>query len=205
MMNKVAVIDYGMGNLHSVRKALEHVGAETTLIQSPADPDLFDRLVLPGVGALGDCMKGLQARKLDQWVVSWVKENRPFLGVCLGLQALFEYSEEYDTRGLGVLCGKVKRFQLEQPFKIPHMGWNSVHFQKTETAMDERIADKDYQFYFDHSYFVKPEDEALAWGNTEHGISFVSAIHQDNCFAAQFHPEKSQAIGLQIYKNFLKL
>ena len=204
-MAKVAVIDYGMGNLHSVCKALEHVGGSPTIIKSPVDPDTFDHLVLPGVGALGDCMKGLRSRKLDEWVKSWVKEDRPFLGVCLGFQALFDYSEEFDTTGLGVFPGNVVRFRLSHPFKIPHMGWNAVRFDPTGTCMDDVICERDYQFYFDHSYFVKPEEESINWGITEHGESFVSAVRRGNCYALQFHPEKSQAIGLQIYKNFLRL
>ncbi len=204
-MAKVAVIDYGMGNLHSVCKALEHVGGSPTIIKSPVDPDAFDHLVLPGVGALGDCMKGLHSRKLDGWVKSWVNEDRPFLGVCLGFQALFDYSEEFDTTGLGIFPGRVVRFRLSHPFKIPHMGWNSVQFDETGNCMDDVICDSNYQFYFDHSYFVKPEEEAINWGITEHGERFVSAVRRGNCYAVQFHPEKSQAIGLQIYKNFLRL
>ena len=163
-MSKVAVVDYGMGNLHSVSKALEFVGAVPHILREPADPDQFERVVLPGVGALGDCMEGLQSRKLDEWIKAWIHEDRPFLGVCLGLQALFEYSEEFDTSGLGILEGKVRHFQLEHEFKVPHMGWNSVDFEKTGTAMDELVTDKNYQFYFDHSFYVKPEDERTVWG-----------------------------------------
>jgi len=204
-MNKVAVIDYGMGNLHSVCKALEFVGAKPVVVQNPSEPDQFDKMVLPGVGALGDCMRGLKSRKLDNWVKSWIQEDRPFLGVCLGLQALFEYSEEYDTVGLGIMPGKVVRFQLSQPYKIPHMGWNSVEFKPTETVMDHKLLNVDCQFYFDHTFYVNPEDRSMIWGQTEHCIQFVSAVRRDKCYAVQFHPEKSQAIGLQIYENFLKM
>lgn len=204
-MSKVAVIDYGMGNLHSVGKALERMGADPQILREPANPDDFDRVVLPGVGALGDCMKGLQAHRMDDWVKSWIREDRPFLGVCLGLQALFEHSEEYDTRGLGILPGKVRLFKLQHEFKVPHMGWNAVSFKTTDSFMDEKITEKSYQFYFDHSFHVVPEDEETIWGKTGHGHEFVSAVRRGNCYAVQFHPEKSQAIGLQIYKNFLKL
>jgi imidazole glycerol-phosphate synthase subunit HisH len=204
-MGKIAVIDYGMGNLHSVCKAFERVGASPEILREPADPDDFTHLVLPGVGALGDCMRGLQSRKLDSWVRSWVAEERPFLGVCLGLQALFEYSEEFDTAGLGILPGRVVRFRLEQPFKVPHMGWNTVTFKALGTAMDTGMLEPPGQFYFDHSFHVQPEARDLIWGWTHHGHPFTSAVCRGNCHAVQFHPEKSQAIGLQMYQNFTTL
>ncbi|MEQ9825716.1 MAG: imidazole glycerol phosphate synthase subunit HisH [Puniceicoccaceae bacterium] len=204
-MHKVAVIDYGMGNLHSVCKALEKVGGVPVLLSEPADPDAFDHAVLPGVGALGDCMRGLHHRGMADWVRSWIRENRPFLGVCLGLQALFERSEEYDAKGLNILPGVVRRFQLSQPYKIPHMGWNAVQFHRLDTVMDKGLLEGEPQFYFDHSFFVVPEEDSMAWGWTDHGHPFVSAVRSGNCYAVQFHPEKSQAIGLQIYENFLRL
>lgn len=204
-MSKVAVIDYGMGNLHSVCKAFEFVGATTEVIKNPVEADDFDHLVLPGVGSLGDCMRGLRSRGLVDWIKSWIAEDRPFLGVCLGHQALFECSQENSAKGLGVFPGEVVRFDLPHEFKIPHIGWNSVAFNTLNNSMDEGLEGDDNQFYFDHSYYVVPEDEDLIWGQTSHGFQFVSAVKQGNCFAVQFHPEKSQAIGLQIYQNFLKL
>lgn len=204
-MSKVAVIDYGMGNLHSVCKALEHVGAEARIIQDPAEAIGVDRVVLPGVGSLGDCMAGLQQRNFVDWIKGWIAEDRPFLGVCLGHQALFEYSEENQSKGLGILAGKVVQFILPHEFKIPHMGWNAVKFKSSGTAMDEGMIGKENQFYFDHSYYVVPEDRNIVWGETTHGIEVVSAVKQGKCYAVQFHPEKSQAIGLQIYQNFLML
>jgi glutamine amidotransferase len=169
------------------------------------DPDAFDLVVLPGVGALGDCMDGLIQRRLDSWVRSWISEDRPFLGVCLGLQALFERSEEFDAHGLGILPGVVTRFQLPQAFKIPHMGWNAVEFDALDSVMDAGLLGHAPQFYFDHSFYVSTDDESIIWGRTEHGIAFTSAVNRGNCYAVQFHPEKSQAIGLQIYQNFLRL
>jgi imidazole glycerol-phosphate synthase subunit HisH len=204
-MKKVAVIDYGMGNLHSVCKAFEFVGAETQIIDRPVDSDQIDRLVLPGVGSLGDCMLGLQTRQFTDWVKSWIAEDRPFLGICLGFQALFDYSEENNAKGLGIFPGKVVRFNLPHEFKIPHIGWNAVGFETLDNAMDEGLGGENNQFYFDHSYYVVPEDGGSIWGRTSHGHEFVSAVSRGNCFAVQFHPEKSQAIGLQIYQNFLRM
>ena len=204
-MSRVAVIDYGMGNLHSVCKAFEFVGAETEIIREPVDADKFDRLVLPGVGSLGDCMLGLQHRGFADWVKSWVAEGRPFMGICLGFQAVFDYSEENNAKGLGIFPGKVVRFDLPHEFKIPHIGWNAVKFKPLGNAMDKGLSGDNHQFYFDHSYYVVPEDPALAWGTTSHGHEFVSAVSRGKCFAVQFHPEKSQAIGLQIYQNFLSV
>lgn len=204
-MSRVAVIDYGMGNLHSVCKAFEFVGAKTEIIREPVDADKIDRLVLPGVGSLGDCMLGLQNRGFADWVKAWVAEDRPFIGICLGFQALFDYSEENNAKGLGIFPGKVVRFDLAHEFKIPHIGWNAVKFKTLGNPMDEGLGGDNHQFYFDHSYYVIPEDPALAWGVTSHGHEFVSAVSLSKCFAVQFHPEKSQAVGLQIYENFLKV
>jgi glutamine amidotransferase len=202
---KVAVIDYGMGNLHSVCKAFEHVGASPDIIKEPtSDIDRYSHLVLPGVGSLGDCMEGLEKCGFVEFIHDWINADRPFLGVCLGLQALFEHSEENDAKGLGVFKGEVIRFQLSHEFKIPHIGWNEVQYRGISGPMGE-LAPKGSQFYFDHSYHVVPRDPDLIWGSTHHGHEFVSAISKGNCFAVQFHPEKSQSIGLQIYKNFVNI
>jgi glutamine amidotransferase len=202
--NRLAIIDYGMGNLHSVFKAFEVVGAAPVIIRSiPEEP--IDRLVLPGVGSLGDCMQGLQRRGLVDWIREWIKDDRPFLGICLGHQALFEYSEEDAAKGIGVFPGCVKKFQLPHHFKIPHIGWNQVAFRSCHSPMDDGLSGSDLQFYFDHSYHVVPDDQNLIWGKTHHGIEFVSAIQSKRCYATQFHPEKSQSLGLKIYRNFLKV
>jgi len=202
---KLGVIDYGMGNLHSVKKAFERLGAEVDILVSPPAAAAYEKIVLPGVGSLGDCMKGLQNRDFVGFIHEWIGSGKPFLGVCLGLQALFEYSEENDTQGLGVFPGKVIQFKIPHEFKVPHMGWNAVAFSPDRTAMNAGLSPDQDQFYFDHSYYVSLEDEALVWGSTHHGHRFVSAISSGNCYATQFHPEKSQAKGLQIYKNFLNL
>lgn len=205
-MTSVAIIDYGMGNLHSVSKAFEKVGAQVAIISQPDEGSRFERLVLPGVGSLGDCMKGLEERGFCDWIRDWITSEKPFLGVCLGFQALFEASEENDAKGLGVFSGKAERFKLPHEYKIPHMGWNAVKFTPTNGPMDlELIRSDQHQFYFDHSYYVIPRDLSIAWGETTHGDTFVSAVSSGRTFATQFHPEKSQAIGLQIYENFLNV
>jgi len=164
----------------------------------------YDALVLPGVGALGDCIEGLRLTGMDRWVCDWINDERPFFGICLGFQALFDHSEEGNVSGLGVFPGCVRKFSIDPLLKVPHMGWNSVSFEQgADDLFRENLQDGD-QFYFDHTYHVIPEDSSLAWGVTDYGGPFVSAIRRRNCLATQFHPEKSQAKGLQIYRNFLK-
>ena len=201
----IAVIDYGMGNLRSVQKALETVGAQNVrIVRSSHELGKPAGLVLPGVGALRDCVDALEHTGLADVVRSWITEDRPFLGVCLGLQALFGHSEEAGARGLGIFPGKVVRFRLGPGFKIPHIGWNSVSFVRKE-ALNRELHPTSDQFYFVHSYHVVPEDHNLVWCQTDYGGPFVSGILHGRCFATQFHPEKSQAKGLQIYRNFLQL
>ncbi len=200
----IAVIDYGMGNLRSVQNALQKVGAKVRIIRSREELGEPSGLVLPGVGALRDCVDALKQTGLADAVKSWISEDRPFLGVCLGLQALFEHSEEAGVRGLGIFPGKVVRFQLGPDYKIPHIGWNAVSFVR-EDALNRGLQPAEDQFYFVHSYHVEPEDEGLVWGRTDYGGPFTSCISRGRCFATQFHPEKSQAKGLQIYRNFLQL
>jgi len=209
----LAVIDYGMGNLRSVLRAFERVGGQPRLVTTPAEAKTADALVFPGQGAIMDCMRLLQETKLDHTIREWIAADRPFFGVCLGLQALFEHSEEGDTPGLGIFPGRVVRFQLDAPYKIPHMGWNDVRWmengkwkmEKAESAdpMLTGLAAEGDQFYFVHSYYAQPADRSLIWGETDYGGNFCSAIRRGNCFATQFHPEKSQAKGLQLYRNFL--
>lgn len=199
---RVALIDYGMGNLRSVAKAFEKVGGDVTVVDRPGGED-WDAMVLPGVGALGDCIAGLRGAGFDRWIADWIAEDRPFFGICLGLQALFDHSEEGGVEGLGIFAGNVIRFEVDRSLKVPHMGWNSVAFSGGEgDLLREGLADGD-QFYFDHTYHVVPDDSRLIWCKTDYGGDFVSAIRQGNCVATQFHPEKSQAKGLQIYRNFL--
>lgn len=198
---RVAVIDYGMGNLRSVSKAFERVGGDVTIVDRPSGEN-WDALILPGVGALGDCIAGLKSNGLADWIADWIAADRPFFGICLGLQALFDHSEEGDVDGLGIFPGKVRRFRIDPSFKVPHMGWNSVSFQDSSDSFRDGLREGD-QFYFDHTYHVVPEKEGLTWCKTDYGGPFVSAIRSGNCIATQFHPEKSQGKGLQMYSNFL--
>lgn len=210
-MSTVAVIDYGMGNLHSVAKALEKVAEGTKVIVSH-DPDEVrkaDRVVLPGVGAIRDCMAEIKRLGFDE-LVREVVTNKPLLGVCIGMQALMEFSVENDgTECIGILPGRVEAFgnDLRDPrtgerLKVPHMGWNQVH-QAIEHPMWQGIAD-DTRFYFVHSYYVQPASPELIAASCDYGISFTAAVTQGNVFATQFHPEKSQHAGLALYANFLK-
>jgi len=207
----IAVIDYGMGNLRSVQKALEFVGAKVIVTH---DPDLIlnaDSVVLPGVGAFKDCMANLNKLKLVDPIRKFVDSGKPFLGICLGLQVLFEESAEYGpVAGLGILPGKVIKFSGEssetkngQPIKIPHMGWNKVEIKKKDPLFDK--VDAAPYFYFVHSYYVVPEDQNMIATVTNYGVEFVSGIQHKNIYAFQFHPEKSQALGLSILERFSNL
>ena len=200
----LAVIDYGMGNLRSVVRAWEHVGATVKLISSPDEINGIDAIVFPGQGAIVDAMELLCKTGFDSVIRNWISEDRPFFGICLGLQALFEYSEEGDTEALGIFKGSVRRFNVRAPLKVPHMGWNSVTFNAKNSITSGLRSGKD-QFYFVHSYYVEPEENELVLFETNYGINFVSGICSGKCYATQFHPEKSQAKGLQLYSNFLKL
>ena len=211
-MSSVAVIDYGMGNLHSVSKALEKVGGGVdVLVTSDADTILSaDRAVLPGVGAMRDCMGEIVRLGLDKVIKEFVASGKPFFGVCVGMQALLESSAENDgVECLGILPGQVENFddvlkEIKTPekLKIPHMGWNQVHHE-IEHPMWKDIA-QDARFYFVHSYYVQPGHPDLIAASTSYGITFTSAVSKDNVFAVQFHPEKSQHAGLTLYANFLK-
>jgi imidazole glycerol-phosphate synthase subunit HisH len=200
---KIAVVDYGMGNLRSVFKALEHVApdAEVTLT---ADPDAIrssERVVVPGQGALPDCMRQLAASGAREAVVE-ATQHKPFLGICIGLQMLFERGEEGDAAGLGLLPGRVPRFPASSGLKIPHIGWNEVR-QERSHALWQGIADGS-RFYFVHSYYPAPSDRALTAATCVYGAPFTCAVARDNIFAVQFHPEKSQSAGLQLLSNFVR-
>jgi len=208
-MKKIVVVDYGMGNLRSVAQALRAVAPEADIRISgdPADIDSAERIVLPGQGAMRDCMRSLNESGVRDALLR-AAASKPMMGVCVGEQMLLDSSEEADTPGLGLLPGKVVRFRLEgriQPdgsrFKVPQMGWNRVQ-QKVAHAMWNGIPDNAW-FYFVHSYYAQPENAAHSVGETVYGDAFCCAIARDNIFATQFHPEKSAATGLQLYKNFV--
>lgn len=206
-MTAIAVIDTGICNLRSVTKALEAAGAEPRVVSAPAELKASGAcgLVLPGVGALRDCVASLRSSRLDRSVRSWIGENRPFLGVCLGMQALFESSEEGGIRGLGILPGRVVRFRRPPEFKIPHMGWNTLRFRQADSPLARGLRAEGEAFYFVHSYYCEPADPGLVLADSDYGGSFTAAVGRGRAFATQFHPEKSQAKGLQIYRNFAEL
>jgi len=200
----IAVIDNGICNLRSVTKALEAVGAEPRVVRTPAEVEASGAsgLVLPGVGALRDCVAALRDTKLDITVRDWIAADRPFLGVCLGMQALFEHSEESNVTGLGIFPGKVVKFRRPPEFKIPHMGWNTIRFTQPKSPLARGLSPEGEAFYFVHSYYCLPTDPTLVLAECNYGGPFCAAIARGRCFATQFHPEKSQAKGLQIYRNF---
>ena len=208
-MSDIAVIDYGMGNLRSVAKALEHVAPERSIVVTSDSAQILaaERVVFPGQGAMPDCVRELDSRDLRR-AIHEAAASKPFLGICIGLQLLFDHSEEGNVDGLGILPGKVKRFPQARmvdaagnKLKVPHMGWNEVH-QTCDHPMWKGIA-KDARFYFVHSYYVEPEDAALETAYTEYPFRFTSAVGRDNIFAVQFHPEKSQQAGLSLLFNFV--
>jgi len=195
----IGVIDYGMGNLGSVLKAFETLGLDAGLIRTPEEIDRAERLVLPGVGAFGRAMENLRERKLVKPLRRAVAARRPLLGICLGLQLLFESSEEHGLHeGLGVFPGKVRR--LPNTVKIPHIGWNQLQIE-TETALLDGVPDRSY-FYFVQSFYVEAGDPSLVLGTTDYGLTFASMAGDGVVFGVQFHPEKSQKHGLKILKNF---
>jgi glutamine amidotransferase len=200
----IAIIDYQMGNLRSVQKAFEEVGHQAVITSEPEQLRTADRLVLPGVGAFQDAMAELRRRELIEPIRESIDAGKPFLGICLGLQLLFDISHEDGTfPGLGVLPGQVVRFELPAPFKVPHMGWNQGLIRRAAPILRD-VEDGTY-FYFVHSYYVVPEDEQVVAIQTEYHHPFCAMIWRDNLFATQFHPEKSQARGLRLLKNFAEL
>lgn len=197
----IAIIDYGMGNLRSVAKAFEAVGHQAVVTRDARVIGNASHVVLPGVGAFGDCMANIEQYGLVEPIRSAVRSGKPFLGICLGLQVLFAESEEFGPHeGLGIVPGKVKRFTVDPGLKVPHMGWNQVQYQRA-CPIFEGISDGAH-WYFVHSYYVDPVDEAVTAGTTTYGNRFVSAIWRENIVACQFHPEKSQTVGLRLIKNF---
>lgn len=205
MRARIAIINYGMGNLRSVENALLKVGASPQIVTSPSGIKDVEGLVLPGVGALEDCVDGLRASNFDDFILGWIQEDRPFMGVCLGLQALFDVSEERHVKGLGIFPGEVVRFKSKPGFKIPHMGWNTAKLSQKGSPFWNELDEKSDRFYFVHSYYAKPEDPELVLTTTDYDGEFASSIGRSNTLACQFHPEKSQAKGLQIYSNFASI
>jgi len=197
----IAIIDYGMGNLRSVSKAFEAVGHRAVVTRDTRVIDDASRVVLPGVGAFGDCMVNLERYGLVPSIRKSVQSGKPFLGICLGLQLLFTESEEFGRHeGLGIIPGRVRRFAAGPAVKVPHMGWNQVNL-RTDCPVFDGIGDG-ADWYFVHSYFVDPVDPSIVATTTTYGISFASSIWRDNVVACQFHPEKSQSIGLRLMRNF---
>jgi len=200
----IVVVDYGMGNLRSVQKAFEKIGASAVVSRDLDEIRNAGHLVLPGVGAFPECIRNLTRLNLVEPVLEVIEKGRPFLGICLGLQLLFYESEEFGYHeGLRIVPGKVKAFDRNMGLKIPHMGWNEVYFRKG-TPIFRGIDDGSF-FYFVHSYYVDPDETEDVVAETEYGITFACAVHRDNVFATQFHPEKSQENGLRILKNFAGL
>jgi glutamine amidotransferase len=195
----IAILDYGMGNLRSVHRAIEHVGGHPEITDDGATAERADALVVPGVGAFGACMRGLRAAGLDQTVRRFLATGRPLLGVCLGMQVLFEKSEEDPDAGLGLLPGVVRR--LPASVKVPHMGWNEVRWTAEHPLV--RGIPTGIRFYFVHSYAAGADGPSTV-GVAEHGTEFAAAVGRDNLFATQFHPEKSGEAGLAIYENLVK-
>ena len=202
-MNDVILIDAGTGNLRSVQKALESVGANVTRTDDPQKVLAGERVVLPGVGAFADFMSGLRTTGMQEAVKEITERGTPLLGICVGMQALFEVGEEMgDHEGLGLLRGTVMRFDDSLSIKIPHTGWNQVEPRK-DALLFKEVTDGSY-VYFNHSYYCQADDSSDVIAETDYGIRYACAVRRENVFGVQFHPEKSQQVGLQILKNFLE-
>lgn len=201
----IALLDYGSGNLRSVEKALRKVGADVTVITRPEKLAHARAAVLPGVGAFDDCITAMQRQELLDGVKQFVASGRPFLGICVGYQALFEKSEEFNScaAGLGLLRGKVVRFPKQPGLKVPQIGWNRIRLAQPQCPLFQGIADGSY-VYFVHSFFPQPVDSSVVATWTDYGGEFASSVWRGNLVATQFHPEKSQSIGLRLLENFVK-
>lgn len=200
----ISIVDYGMGNLRSVQKAFEKLGVPAKIVTRPDEIEAAEKLVLPGVGAFRDAIHELQRQELVAPIKAHIHADKPFLGICLGLQMLFDVSyEDGEWPGLGVIPGRVVRFQDHPELKVPHMGWNQL-----EVVGEPRLLQdipRDAYFYFVHSYFIEPQDDSVIAARTDYGQRFASMIAHKNLFATQFHPEKSQAVGLKLLNNFATL
>lgn len=204
-MLKIAVVDYDMGNLHSVCKGLQHAGAQTSITHLPSELAAADAVVLPGVGSFDPAIAKIRDRDLEQPLKDIIASGKPFLGICLGLQILFDRSDEGRESGLGIIPGTVRKFQPEPNLTIPQMGWNQLHFTQPNCSLWGQI-DTNAWVYFDHSYYVEPSLASVAAATVTHGTQTVTAaIARDNVMAVQFHPEKSSTIGLQMLSNFVRM
>lgn len=202
---KIAIIDYGMGNIHSVAKALQICGAKPLVTNSPADIASSEKAVLPGVGAFDDAMEELRKRGLLQAIRAYVDEKKPLLGICLGMQLLFEKSSEAQGKaGLSILEGEVLKFNPQSGQKVPHMGWNNLEIRRNDCPLLKGL-EREAQVYFCHSYYPKPVKQDIVAAVTDYGLDFASFVWKDNVYGAQFHPEKSQKTGLRIIKNFVDI
>ena len=202
----IALIDYDSGNLRSVEKALQKVGADVRVVRSPREMSGAAAVVLPGVGAFDDCLNALQKQELLGGVRDFIQTGKPFLGICVGYQALFEKSDEFNScaAGLNIFRGKVRRFSDRPGLKIPQIGWNQLEMTRENCPLYRGIAEGSY-VYFVHSFFPEPADDSIVATRTTYCDRFASSVWKDNIFATQFHPEKSQKIGLQLLKNFVEL
>jgi glutamine amidotransferase len=197
----IVIVDYGMGNLRSAQKGLEKAGVDAVISEDPKDIDRAEAVVLPGVGAFGDCLEGLKSRGMVEPLRRAAADGRPFLGICVGLQLLFEGSEEGDVReGLGIFPGRVVRFPRQEGLKVPHMGWNRLTAVRPSPLLNGSEG-KPY-VYFVHSYYAQPADPDIVLATSEHGVEFPAVVGRGNVFAVQFHPEKSQADGIAILRRF---
>ncbi len=202
----IALLDYGSGNLRSVHKSLLKAGADVRVVQTPREIGGAAAMVLPGVGAFDDCINALRKQELLEAASDFIRTGKPFLGICVGYQALFERSEEFNScaAGLGLFKGSVIRFSEKNGLKIPQIGWNQIEIAKTDCPLYRGIASGSY-VYFVHSFYPQPADQSIVATRTEYGDSFASSVWRDNVYATQFHPEKSQKVGLQLLKNFVGL
>lgn len=201
---KLGVIDYGAGNLRSVLNTFEAAGVTGHLVRTPEDAADVTHLVLPGVGAFGDCAEKLRRQGLEPLIHTWIEQDRPFLGICVGYQVLFERGEEdAQVPGLGIFRGSVVRFP-ESELKVPHMGWNRLTLSNSADPIWKDMGEDPY-FYFVHSYYPQPEDDSLAAAFCTYGVRFAAAIRRGNLVATQFHPEKSQKLGVKLLENFVAL
>jgi imidazole glycerol-phosphate synthase subunit HisH len=201
----IAIIDYKAGNITSVARALQNIGKDYLITDKSEELSAASHVIFPGVGAAGEAMAYLRQKKLDTWMREWIKEGNPLMGICLGTQIIFDYSEENDTKCIGLVTGSTKRFpdnmtHAGRTLKIPHMGWNSVDFYRRHQVFNN--LPREAEFYFVHSYYPAPADDAAILGVTDYGITFCSVLAVDNLVAMQFHPEKSGRPGLQILQNF---
>lgn len=203
MAARIALIDYGSGNLRSVEKALQRAGAAVQTCREPAGLETCDAVVLPGVGSFGDCARNLREQGLWEPLNAWLREGRPYLGICLGYQILFEGSEECPgERGFGHFAGRVVRFPAAAGLKVPHMGWNDLHYGAPD-PMFSALPPEPYVFFV-HSYFPRPEDEDMVTAWTDYGVRFAAAAARGRVHGVQFHPEKSQSVGLAMLRGFLE-